>query len=646
MAEHVICHNDLAVIWARTFLVAAERADVLGAALWPLAAQGPFLECADTIKDTVDFIATRYPLVSISDRESFERMVFAIDFSWSSNPDDIRRAFFRRVFGRIGLAQLVTSEARAFIEAEETVPGRDEDNQRPFSVTSDWVDADARNPYWWLGQAGVDVQEAQNAALLRETDEVKTALKINSQENTTFEVPAAVDSLRQFHQHIRSASVDPRVDEHATGILARGVAKVLACPAERLRASGDAVRDLVPLIEFLATSPFPAARANAEENFERNASWAPSPRIEAAEAMMRLIYFDASYAPHFRALAEAMLADPEPAVRLQIVDRLTMLWTVAPTWMWELADRIARSETNRGVLKFFVNYFLARVVHHASEQVETLTYIVSEREFPRGEEPTEELRDQIGSIIAILWISRGRARARQTLQRWLTDAPTFDRELNHAVHASREALVLKYVKGDASDTEITSRAQEFAACVVEATASGIETFLATANPSELEKKRVGTFVKLLNNVSDQLYFASGAFQDRQGQESPLPSIEAKAAFLRDNYTTLRRIADAGTPPTIFHLIELLEFLIPADPAGVFDLVTRALLGAGKRHGFQFESLGADRFVGLIGRFLADYRSLFTDDDRREKLVACLDVFLEAGWPAARRLLYRLPELLQ
>jgi hypothetical protein len=57
-------------------------------------------------------------------------------------------------------------------------------------------------------------------------------------------------------------------------------------------------------------------------------------------------------------------------------------------------------------------------------------------------------------------------------------------------------------------------------------------------------------------------------------------------------------------------------------------------------------LGADRFVGMIGRFLADYRSLFTNDDRREKLVACLDAFMEAGWPAARRLLYRLPELLQ
>ena len=109
---------------------------------------------------------------------------------------------------------------------------------------------------------------------------------------------------------------------------------------------------------------------------------------------------------------------------------------------------------------------------------------------------------------------------------------------------------------------------------------------------------------------------------------------------------LRRIGDVGTPATIHHLIELLDFLAPADPARVFDLVAHALLGAGKRQGYQFESLGADRFVQIIGRFLADNRDVFVDGARRSDLIACLDVFSEVGWPAARRLLYRLPELLR
>ena len=109
---------------------------------------------------------------------------------------------------------------------------------------------------------------------------------------------------------------------------------------------------------------------------------------------------------------------------------------------------------------------------------------------------------------------------------------------------------------------------------------------------------------------------------------------------------LARIADAGTPGTIHHLIELLDFLLPADPAAVFDLLAHALLGAGRRHLYQFESLGANRFVEVVGHYLADHRDVFVDEDVRQKLVACLNLFMEAGWPAARRLLYRLPELIQ
>jgi hypothetical protein len=108
---------------------------------------------------------------------------------------------------------------------------------------------------------------------------------------------------------------------------------------------------------------------------------------------------------------------------------------------------------------------------------------------------------------------------------------------------------------------------------------------------------------------------------------------------------LHRIGDAGTPHTIYYLIDLLASLRLADPPRVFDLVAHALLDAGRLHGFQFESLGADRFVEVVGIFLADHRDIFNDLSRRAKLIECLDAFVEAGWPKARRLLYRLPELL-
>ena len=180
-------------------------------------------------------------------------------------------------------------------------------------------------------------------------------------------------------------------------------------------------------------------------------------------------------------------------------------------------------------------------------------------------------------------------------------------------------------------------------------ADGLERYLADVQeqqPSEAERDRGTLYAKFLNQLCDQIYFASGAFRSGDRDRSPLDSDAAKRAFLSDMQTVLVRIADAGTPGTIHHLIELLDFLSPVDPAAVFDLVAHALLGAGRRHRYQFESLGADRFVEIVGRYLADHRELFADERRRQQLVACLDTFMEAGWPAARRLLYRLPELLQ
>ncbi|ESW95644.1 hypothetical protein X769_28240 [Mesorhizobium sp. LSJC268A00] len=49
---------------------------------------------------------------------------------------------------------------------------------------------------------------------------------------------------------------------------------------------------------------------------------------------------------------------------------------------------------------------------------------------------------------------------------------------------------------------------------------------------------------------------------------------------------------------------------------------------------------------MIGRAIADHREIFDDPGRRLSLVRVLEVFVDAGWPAARRLLYRLPEALR
>jgi hypothetical protein len=62
--------------------------------------------------------------------------------------------------------------------------------------------------------------------------------------------------------------------------------------------------------------------------------------------------------------------------------------------------------------------------------------------------------------------------------------------------------------------------------------------------------------------------------------------------------------------------------------------------------YERESLGASQFIALVSEYLADYRFIFADDVRRTKLIDCIAVFVDAGWPEAWRLFQNLPDLLQ
>jgi hypothetical protein len=89
-----------------------------------------------------------------------------------------------------------------------------------------------------------------------------------------------------------------------------------------------------------------------------------------------------------------------------------------------------------------------------------------------------------------------------------------------------------------------------------------------------------------------------------------------------------------------------EFLIPGDPVWVFEAIHELLTGRGREEGYHLESLGAAVVVGIIRRYIADYRSIFDDGQSQGRLVEILRIFGETGWPSAMAVVYELPDLLR
>ena len=144
-----------------------------------------------------------------------------------------------------------------------------------------------------------------------------------------------------------------------------------------------------------------------------------------------------------------------------------------------------------------------------------------------------------------------------------------------------------------------------------------------------------------------LFYGSGAHDEKNlVHASPIVTDAGKRRFADDVQQMLKRIGDIAIPHTVYELVRIFNFLLPGNPALCFDLFSHALTTSGQKHGFQGESLGVDMLVTIVSRCLADYDYIFDDKERREKLVVILDIFIEAGWPNALRLLYRLPDSLR
>jgi len=169
---------------------------------------------------------------------------------------------------------------------------------------------------------------------------------------------------------------------------------------------------------------------------------------------------------------------------------------------------------------------------------------------------------------------------------------------------------------------------------------------------EPERAIAQTTIAILDRAVTEIYFGSGAHgmsgrRDTEVENPVAVTPEVRARFLREMAPALKGLTPVPYPSVTHRLLETLEVFISDDPETVFRLVTDALVGGGRMGGYQVESLGAELFVRIIRRYLADFRSMLAlDDDLRQRLMRALDVFVEAGWPEARQLVYELPEMLR
>ena len=378
-------------------------------------------------------------------------------------------------------------------------------------------------------------------------------------------------------------------------------------------------------------------------------------RVYAAQTWLALAPRFAEEEPHVADMLERMAADPAPQVRVQVASDLQVLSKADPERMWRIAEAYASNEPHSGVLAALLARSVHRMLRADCARAERLIEAVRARGAIGNKDPQrsrDDIQWAIGSLAAQLYVGDGRPLARQWIEEWTKDLIPFGDSLCSVVSSLNGCLFQRYGAAEEEDRLLNDRAQECLTFIVRQSlesARAARAILTSPDTTEEEKKPAVELYKeaegLIYQACNLLYFGSGAHANSD-RVPGLLTEEARRAFLDDYAELLALLARSHEPRTHHHLLELYEYLAPANPALVLGAMHGLLTGRAAEEGYQYESLGLAVVVRIVRRFLADHRSLFDEPDQRQRLSDMLTLFSDEGWPEALQLLYDLPDLLR
>lgn len=638
LAGELMERGSLAIYWSRLFMAAAGRRDGLTRLLWPFSAQEVFLVSPDTRKDAIDLLVAGWSDRTEVERLELERSALEFDFSKFKYPEAAKDEFLKRLCKAIGVERLLTPEARAIAGKPSEPEGNFERNARLFSVHTS---SEAVPRYHWLQD--LDQTNPVNAALGEAIEVTEALFDFNTEryEDNPPKGPELFDSLLTFDTIIREVPLAHQgLRRHAEAVLSDCLSKLV----ERGNAPGpDDQQRTAHMLRLLANSAViagPIVDDETEKQFEESNGWgSPAGRLEAAQAIFGWLKQRPDLYTKLVSLADRLVVDPHPAVRLQAVLRLPILMKEDPDGFWSRVTRVALNENNLGVLDFVASNLLGNLLHYEPVKVEELSLAILNR-FTDNSDRSARIREHIAPLLAILWASFGRPKAKIIIDHWLTQE-AYSNASRQVLITLRGAVVLG-LRDRSGSSETRHRAQDLFLDNVTIASQVLAIHLQGPGQNTENEARASAYADLLDVACRELYFA---VVDHRNNRSYLTAKQLEN-FFNEVQPILAAIGEFGTPHTIYYLLQLLERLIAISPAKTFDVAALAITKGGRQHGFQFESMGADLMVRLIGLYLADHKEIFENEGRRNKLIECLEIFMRAGWTSARRLLFRLPDLFQ
>jgi hypothetical protein len=639
--------NRAAVVWRRVLVAGAKDPEGLGREVRELVWAEPVLRGLDTSVRAGELIRRLMPTLAAAERQRVEETIVNLvtvepgeEQEWSKNLRD-------RLLGCLPPDLVTSGDARGRI-AELQAAGGVPDNEPLFRMSvGSWGEVSIEDR---LQREGVDVHVGRNReilALRQSVADLQVSEGLLADEGNR--LPGAIGQLRALLESLhRESGVDVSVERNAWGSLAEAAARFARL---ELPVSGGVAQLILEILLEAAVRPEPDSDPRHDIGFDEHPSWgSPAPRIEAAEGLMLLARQRALVTDELLGCIDNLSLDSAPAVRLQVASRLWLLNKTAPDRMWAAVERMSTQDSSTGVLRWLVNDSLGRLAQLDAHRVIRLVRAILAR-FDSGP-GVGELRDRCWDILTGWYVWRDEQEAREALFQLAATRPLPVSDAGYVCGDLRQAVIAEKGPGDLTGDGVRARAIGLVGAFLTPALTELEDLLdrvgvSGEQPATVEhRERIRELIGFADLVGRELYFATGIFQehDQSGTNEERLSPGQRDRLISESWTLIESLAAVGLAPIAHHLLEILEAYIPADPRRAFLMIGKILI-AGVRGHYQYESLAEGLFVRLIERYLAEYRTLFQEDGEcRDTLLKVLDIFVQAGWPTAQRLSYRLDEI--
>lgn len=607
-----------ALVWRVLFETGTAHPAALVEVLWAAAASIHALVMPSTRRSAIAFLAAAYPVMPRARLADAEHTWLALAFDFCPDAESVRLLTLGGLFHTIGEAQLVTEEAQVFLRRTAAT----EHSLANDALVSIGSYRPGETP--WPLRAAPLTTEAPTE-LDRCVRDVARTLEAAERD------PSAknINRLQQTLAALDEASHPADLDGGDLATVAPALALVRAYLPRDHTWRGRAAEWLVALAgEAIATggaAPVEETRSVVLDS--------PQGPVAVAKALAAVAALAGGWSSVSACVAELLLNAAHPAVRSELAKVLPALTMDHEETAWELTGQLVTREAHPAVLRqaFQAVDCLAHLnVGRAEELLLRLSTKTATSSPPN---------DVITRRVVQLGLGDGQEASLGLLYAWI---PQFAREkdhLNAVLYCLRDLFADGYGAAPHQSSAVAGRTRTFILTLLDTLEPIIRPLATLKRKATLDEVAAN---ELFTGVAGQLFFGVG----RSDFTASLVTRDAQQRFLHDYAPIMVRLARLGDPQAVNYLAMTISCFVATAPQLSFDLFSEAMLHNTGVANYEEEPQGASHFVEMVTTFLSGHQYLFAEEDRRNKLIACIALFLNVGWPEAWPLFIHLRDMQQ